>query len=258
MTLPIFLGLLPQEQGLPGWLIQALLVFFFLVLPVVRGIRETIAKRKELAGELERRRRAGPEREAEPDPEALDLEEARRRFEAMLRGEHATPPATQAAPPPPPVPRPTLADSPAPRELAGRLSDLPPAPDENEAEAAVSPEAADADHFVVDEESSAAEENERRLREERASRGDYLRREREQSVSRRTTVTADGQTSFGAPTPAATIQRATRPEVLFAGGADPASRRAALRRAIVAAEVLGSPAAIRDPEHGPLGLRRTA
>jgi len=242
------------EDTIPGWIIKAALIFFFIGLPILRGIKETLAKKKEFAEQRRQARDLG----SAPAGEVEDLDEAKRRFEALLRGEEPAPRAAPTPPPPPPVPRPTMAEAPPPAQLAGRLSDLPDAPSEDEAEAAATRETADTEHFVVDEETKAREELDRRLRDERDSRTEFLRRERESGAGRRLNVAADEMTSLGAPTAAATIQRAQRPEVLFTALADAKARRAALRRAIIASEVLGAPAALRGPDSGPAGLRQSA
>ncbi len=254
MILTAFLPVLLAEQGLPGWLIQALLVFFFIGLPILRSIRETLKKKKELD---QRRRDSGAGDAAEVDP-AAQMEEARRRWEALLRGEESAAPVRPAAQmaPPPPIPRPTMAEAASPAQLAGQLSDFKPSPTEDEVEAANDETTADPEHFIPDEETRAREENDRRLRDEREARTAFLQRERETGAGRRANVTSDPMTSLGAPTAAATIQRAARPNVLFGESANAATRRAALRRAILAAEVLGPPVALRDPATGPVGLRR--
>lgn len=253
MTSIAILDLLLAEPALPGWLIQALLVFFFIVLPIIRSIRESLAKKKEFE-----QRRSGASPDAPPEPDiAAEVEEARRRWRELVSGEAPAAPVAQAAPPPP-IPRPTMAEAAPPAQLAGQLSDFRPTPTEDEVEAANDEATADAEHFIPDEETRAREENERRLREEREARSEFLRRERESGAGRRAGVASDPMTSLGAPTAAAEIQRKRRPDVLFGETADPAARRAALRRAIVAAEVLGTPAALRDPATGPVGLRRSA
>jgi len=241
------------EESFPGWIIKAVLIFMFIGLPILRGIKETLAKKKELTEQ----RRQARDQGGFPAGEVEDLGEARRRFEALLRGEE--PPArTTTVAPPPPMSRHVAAEATPPTQLAGRLSDLSEAPSEEEAEAAATEETADAEHFVVDEETKAREELDRRLRDERDSRTEFLKRERESGAGRRVNVAADEMTSLGAPTAAATIQRAQRPEVIFTALADAKARRTALRRAIIASEVLGAPAALRGPDAGPAGLRQSA
>lgn len=245
-------GIALAEPTLPSWLIQALLVFFFLVLPIVRGIRESLAKKRE----FERRRDTAPlPSGGEPDV-AAQVDEARRRWEALLRGEETKP---APAPPPPPVvaARPTAAEA-VPPPLGGALSDFAPAPSEDQVEAANDEETADAEHFIPDEETRAREENDRRLRDEREARAAFLQRERESGAGRRAGVAADPMTSLGAPTAAAVVERARRANPLGIDLATPERRRASLRRAILANEVLGAPIALRDPASGPPGLRRSA
>jgi hypothetical protein len=244
--------LIADGDDVLGWIFKALIVLFFIGLPIVRSIREAIAKQKEMT-----QRRADAPLGSETDPRA-QMAEARRRWEALVRGEEA-PAVPRAAPPAPaPVARPTAAEASSSRPLSGPLSDLRPAPTEDEVEAANDESTADSEHFVPDEEAQAREENDRRLREERESRSAFLQRERESGAGRRANVAADAMTSLGAPTAAARIERAVRPQVLFGDLDSALVRKAALRRAIVAAEVLGPPVALRDPATGPVGMRRPA
>lgn len=257
MTIDAFLPFALADNGIPGWVIQAVLVFFFIGLPILRSIREAAVKRRE----LERRRaelRDGPSRSTGADPMAEStpdpmeqMDEARRRFEALLRGEEPA-----SAPPPAPVLVRESASEPVPQaRLAGRLSELRPAPNENDAERGDDPDSADPEHFIEDEELRSRDEIDRRLRVERDERSDFLRRERESGIGRRSGVAADPMTSLGAPTAAATIERAVRPDALFATDANAVDRRAAMRRAFIAAEILGAPTALRDGGSGPAGLR---
>jgi hypothetical protein len=178
------------------------------------------------------------------------MEDARRRFEALLRGE-APEPVIARDPP-------STASANAPEaRLAGRLTDMTPVPNEDDVESSSNPETADPEHFIPDEEERSREEIDRRIRVERESRTEFLRRERLSGAGRRASVAADPMTSLGAPTAAAKIQRAVRPDVLFPDGASAAVRVAAMRRAVLAAEVLGQPCALRDPAAGPVGLRRS-
>ncbi len=254
MLLPFALA----DNGLPGWVIQAVLVFFFIGLPILRSIREASVKRRELErrrGELSGEPRGAPDADPMADSAADPMEqmdEARRRFEALLRGEEP------ASAPPPTVPVPVRESRPEPvpqARLAGRLSDLKPAPNENDAERGDDPDSADPEHFIEDEELRSREEIDRRIRVEREARSDFLRREREGGIGRRTGIAADPMTSLGAPTAAATIQRAVRPDALFEPDANAVDRQAAMRRAFIAAEILGAPTALRDGGSGPPGLR---
>lgn len=261
MTSFVFLPFAIADNGFPGWIIQALLVFFFIGLPILRSIREAAGKRRE----LERRRaettaettaepRGVPSAEAytdsAPDP-VEQMEEARRRFEALLRGEEP-----RSASPTVSIPvreaRPELVPQ---ARLGGRLSELRPAPNENDAERGDDPDTADPEHFIEDEELRSREEIDRRLRVERDARSDFLRRERENGIGRRSGVASDPMTSLGAPTAAATIHRTVRPDALFGPDASAADRQAAMRRAFVASEILGAPTALRDAGSGPASLR---
>jgi len=254
VILTALLPVLLADQGLPGWLIQALLVFFFIGLPILRSIREMMQKKKELE---QRRGESVPGDAAEVDP-AAQMEEARRRFEALLRGETVASPVAEVPPPVPVMQRPKMADTAMPGSRSGDLSGMSPAPSEDQVESANDVATADPEHFIPDEEERAREAHDRRLREEREARTAFLQRERETGAGRRANVTSDPMTSLGAPTAAATIQRAARPDIFFGEYDNSAARRAGLRRAILAAEVLGAPVALRDPATGPVGMRRPA
>ncbi len=251
--------LLLAEPGIPTWLIQAFLVFLFVVLPIVRGVRESMAKKRE----LEQRRLDRVDPEQAPDaPDAMD--EARRRWESLLRGEEVSAPPARSAPPPPPIPRPTAASAPpVPMQapLVGRLSDMKPAPSENETEEADDEATADPEHWIPDEEQSAREANVQRLKVERGERSDFLRREREGGASRRANVAPDLLTSLGGVAAVTEVAVHWRPDMPFAELGDPRARRAALKRAVVMSEVLGTPAgliAMGTGAAGPVALRQTS
>jgi hypothetical protein len=247
------------EPGIPTWLIQAFLVFIFVVLPLVRGVRESLAKKRE----LEQRRLDRVDPAQSPDgsdaPDAMD--EARRRWEALMRGEEVSAPP---APPPPPIPRPTAASIPhasAAPPLVGQLSDMAPAPSENETEEADDEATADPEHGIPDEETLAREANARRLRVERGERSDFLRREREGGAGRRANVAPDALTSLGGEAAVTVRPARARAELPFAGLGDPRERRTALRRALVMSEVLGTPLGLTETgttASGPVGLRPTS
>ncbi len=251
MTFDVLLPFALAERSIPGWIIQAVLVFLFIGLPILRSIRESAAKKRALDRDRPSREpRSSPASGESADDPPDDMQEARRRFEALLRGE-----APDSAPRIPP-PRARVAEAPVPEAaLAGRLTDMRPAPNEDDTEAGDDPETADPEHFIPDEELRSREEIDRRIRVEREARADFLARERAGSVGRRTSVAAETMTSIGAPTAAATIERAVRPDALFEPDANANDRRAAMRRAFIAAEILGAPTALRDGGTGPASLR---
>jgi hypothetical protein len=246
---PIVLAELPR--GLVEFLLQAFLVTVFIVLPIVRGIRESLAKKREL--ELKRT-------PADEAGEGAALDEARRRWEALLRGEAVAEPEPEPERPaaaPPPLPRARASDAPAQPQLAGRISPLPDVPSEAEAEAAESPATADSEHYVPDEAETALRENDRRLLEERARREEFLRFERDETARPRESIAPAALTTLADQAQAPRGASAARSVLQEALGAAP-DRRAALRRAVVFAEVLGPPVSLRDPDSGPVSLRRTA
>jgi len=251
--------LLLADPGIPTWLIQAFLVFLFVVLPIVRGVRESMAKKREL--EQRRLDRVDPT----PEPDGPDaMEEARGRWEALMRGEEVSAPPARAVPPPPPIPRPTAATAapvPTSAPFGGRPSDLTPAPSENETEKANDEATADPEHWIADEEQSAREGNVQRLKVERGERSEFLRREREGGAGRRANVAPDVLTSLGGAAAVTDMPTLWRPDMPFAELGDPRARRAALRKAVVLSEVLSTPAgltAMGIGAAGPVALRQTS
>ncbi|MBL8857208.1 MAG: hypothetical protein JNL28_01710 [Planctomycetes bacterium] len=199
-------------------------VFFFIV-PILKAIKESAEKKRKQAGQASVPQ--AEEREAESD--------GRRMWEELLRGETT---ASVLPPPVPPAPPATAsfegaeqaADAPS---LAGRLSDFADAGDENALES----------ESAVDQERRAVEINDEMLRVEMLRRSDFLARERESAA--RKTVAPDGISTFTetAPGLAAVSRGASARQSLFVPGE---SRRSALRRAIIAREILGQPLALRS------------
>ncbi len=219
-----------DPQAIVDWVLGHLgpifIAIVFFVLPILRGLKEQAAKKKE----LEARGETPPAREEPSD--------GRKAWEALLRGEE---PGT---PPPPPVVvrAPTLEPPPLVRpvegserqatlagELTGKLSDFAPTPTEEDEETS------------LDEEGLANELNERLLREEMQRRADFLAREKasaaRQSVAPEALVTIEASEA---------VVKGAFPgsarNLLLPAGVD---RRSALRRALVAREVLGPPLALR-------------
>jgi hypothetical protein len=247
-----------------GDFIKFVVFFFVVVLPILRTIHEAVKTRNE-----ESRRRAesaAPATEVEEDIDA-DGDEARRAFEALMRGEDPA-----RAPEPPPIPAPAPAVEAVSRRVErGRAGDLHREARESEqstevaqrrelrgAEARSSEGESYEEELETsgvpqpDEEELAMAEHRRRLEEERARREAFLRVEREPASGRRATVSAAAMTSFEhdakhaepAPRRPARAERATK---LLGTRAD-------LRRAVLAAEVLGRPSALRERGEGPVGL----
>jgi hypothetical protein len=230
--------------NLSEWIGPAFVAFFFFVVPIVRAMRESKEKQKQLAQKREQASVSGggaaPEKGAPAD---WDAEQARRKWEALLRGEEIEPgPYTPAAKPevvraPPPV------EASEPATLVGSLSSLEPAPSEDEQESS------------FDEERMSQIDNETLAREEKKRRDDFLFAEREGAPVRADVAPALPPERPSEPVLVAADAR--RRESLFGPGARPGSR-SALRRAILASEVLGRPVGLRDgsDEAGPIAARR--
>ncbi len=250
----LLLVLQKPDKNLVEFLVQAFLVFIFIVLPIVRGIRESIAKKRE-----NERKRAGLAGAGEPDDEERERQAARERWEALLRGEQPAEAEAPSAPPPLPVPTPVqrerASDSLADPMLAADAPVLAPAPVESATEAADDPRSADPEHFIPDEEEVALAENARRLDEERRRREAAIRGRAGAGGTRDSVVPAARIALRPDAQPAAVVTRRAPSAVheMLPAGAD---RLAALRRAVVLAEVLAEPAALRGPDAGPVGLRR--
>lgn len=214
----------------------AIVAIFFFILPIIRAIKESKQKQRE----AQARRPEAPIDEPRPDETS-----AREKWDELMRGEATrTAEPVSRIPAPPPLPR-VSAPSSLESELGGPLSDLPAQVSEAEMERS------------FDEERAALEENERALRTERERREGFLRREREGAEKPRAGVEPVQLSTIelsdtGAVASAEALRRR---ELLGLGSGD---RRAALRRALVGAEVLGRPVALRTggEEIGPLALRR--
>lgn len=216
-------------------------IFVFLVLPVIRSIREA---RRQAA---EKQAKGSAPQEAEPEaPTELD---GRQAWEALLRGETA-----EAPPPaPPPVPSPTsVGESRVPKPVP--LFDLQQH----------APKMASADNLEL----------ERRSDEEGVAEAEITRREREAVLSEHEGGRLEREAEHfeedfarrqRTATSALSVEPATA-DAAPAGGAQlstaaafhPAAvrrkrwaRRADVRAAFVASEVLGAPLALRRESHLP-------
>lgn len=208
-----------------------LVVFFFFIVPIIRTIRESRAQK-----------RAAKDR-GEPVGDPATGDDARKAWDDLMRGDA---PTTSAPPVPPPIVTAGRIEPVEPIEpgartapLAGRLSDLAPVPTEDEEEA------------TLDEEASARETNERALREEFERRAAFLRKERE-SAARKTVAPLDMSTL------APQVEEPAPPARVSSSGLAPGSSRADWRRALIAAELLGRPVALREAGDGigPISLRQ--
>ncbi|MEY2807787.1 MAG: hypothetical protein RIR65_2204 [Planctomycetota bacterium] len=250
-----------------GDFIKFVVFFFVVVLPILRTIHEAVKTRQ---AESRRRAESGaPATEVEEGGDAdADGDEARRAFEALMRGED---PARAPAPPPIPAAAPAV-EVVSRRVERGRAGDLHREARESElpgqieerletrGDEARSSEGESYEEELEarglaqpDEEELAAAENRRRIDEERSRREAFLRAERESAAGRRVTVGSAAMTSFEldkkpVETAATRPARAERATKLLGTRAD-------LRRAVLAAEVLGRPSALREPGEGPVGLR---
>ncbi len=204
-------------------IINGLVVFVFIGLPIVKSILES---RKQ---EKEKQRRASVETEAPPVEER-----ARPTWEELLRGEVESPPAV-----PPPIP--PSAQSPVSRvPSTGSLVDL-----ESSAPPMLSEENLESEG-ASDEEAIAQEAIERREREELARQQEIVRRQREAASSMRESVepvyTAGVDLAAARPAPAL-ARAASRSRI----------PRTELARGVVMAEILGAPVGL-----DPLGERRAS
>jgi hypothetical protein len=246
-------ALLQRGDGSLGRLITILTVVFIVVVPLIKAVREALAKARELA-------------EKSPDTFGRDSE-ARKRFEALLRGEELP-----DAPPPPRSP-PRAAAPPVIKEARERaVQDVaearrPPAKkplvvlDEIPARPLSGPE------LEAREGASEPEIAADRTRRER----DELERQRVAAlqpaqIAREEYAASSSQREEVAPTPVAVFDaalaasepagRASAAARRWLGAAADTDRRGALRRALVMNEVLGRPLGLRDGARPAGGLER--
>lgn len=247
-----------------GDLVKFAVFFFVVVLPILRTIHEAVKARRAEADARDARGGGAIEVEEEVDEE----DAARRAWEALMRGE--SPAQAAPAPPPPPPAAPEAVSRRVERGRAGDLGrealDTEPAAEleeryETRGDEAVSSEGESYEREIaargeeqLDEEAIAVAENQRRIDDERARREAFLRSERESAAGRRESVAADAMTSFDLerktkqdPSAAVVPARTARPRAL--------RTRDDLRRGVLAAEILGRPAALRERADGPVGLR---
>jgi hypothetical protein len=213
----------------------AFVALFFFILPILRAIKEA----KEKQREAEARRTQAPSEEKSEEEKAQEM------WADLLRGEAPAPPPPPPPPPPPRAVPQTLPTPEAPAPLAPSIEVFSGSPTEAEMES------------TFDEARAAQDQNDAALRDERARREGFLRREREGAETPRASVEPSDMTSFDvsvSQTADGRAQEKRRRDLLGLA----TNRRAALQRALVGAEVLGRPVALRtgSEEIGPLALRR--
>ena len=230
-------------SGMADLLIKGLLVFFFIVVPIIRSVRE--ARRKQREAQARRAEAPGGDEDAE--------KAAKQRWEELLRGEAAAP-----APAPMPVPVSKRADVADPAVLAEIEEEAGP---DEESEPALSKSLTMLPNASVESAPPAAAS--RTFAEERIERRAAETRRRE-SFERPNVEAPTQESARAAMAPMAAFDEVERGRVLRQAGhrtellGHGGNRRAALQRAIVAMEVLGRPVGMRSgsEELGPLALRR--
>jgi hypothetical protein len=251
MSVHLFLA----AAGFSDWIGPALVAVFFFVLPILRSIREAREKQEQ----AERRAREGlPPVATTRAPVETDMDEARRKWEALLRGEEVDVPA--------PTPVPLAAEPEAPRYPSGanapaanRPADLTTPFDTSrnpETLTSLEPVLSDTGPATTFDEARLAQvEEEDRARGDKKRSDDLLFAEREGDAVRADVAQWIGSSPSKQPAPAS-VDLTRRRNVLGAGPG--LSTRAGLRRAILASEVLGRPVGMRDgsDEAGPVGMRR--
>lgn len=198
-----------------GDLVKFAVFFFVVVLPILRTIMEAVKARQ---AEVARRAEQGTSTEVEAD--STDDDAARRAWEALMRGEEPVREVAEAAPPPiPPV------VAPVSRRVEARSLEAPSTEMASSEGESYEEQLETTGEVQLDEEEAAAAYNQRLLDEER------LRREAE--LSRRVaSVEAERP-------PLDTVRRVQkRPQLL--------GTREELRRAVLSAEILGRPVALRE------------
>jgi hypothetical protein len=238
-------------SGFGDWIGPAIVAVFFFILPIVRSIREA----KEKQAQAERRARDGTPAPVARAPAETDMDEARRKWEALLRGD-------EVESPPKPAPAPRTSDEARryPAAATGQATAEMPAPfDETrnpETLTSLEPVLSDAGPATTFDEARLAQvEDEARVRDDKQRKDDLVFAQRESENVRSDVAQWIGTSPSNQPAPPASDL--SRRRNIFGGGAGLASR-AGLRRAILASEVFGRPVGMRDgsDEAGPASLRR--
>lgn len=232
MILPLLLQRAPESD--PGSLLEGLFKFLifavFFGLPILRSVLE--ARKKARARDAQ-----APSEGADAEEERrAQAAEARRRWEALLRGE--SPEGAPAAPAP-------AAPPPLPASRTEREGDRAPPPLVLFDTSGTSEEELEAEG-AGDEERRAREELDRRLREERSRREILTERPaREEALTMSQVAPPAGgfELAVQEPSAAETVQRRRYSR----GGTGGGYRLGDLRRAVIASEILGPPVSSRGP-----------
>jgi hypothetical protein len=254
------------------WIGPAFVAIFFFILPILRAMKEAKEKQRQMA-----ERQGGTGTQAESAREA-----AKRKWEELLRGEEGE--AGPYAPPtmagaetehaPPPSLRPSVPHQPAepvPQPLfEGSLSPFEPVASEEQVERSYDEgrsleQGRSLEDGRFDEEKSAHDAHEEALRAERRRRAEFLAAERGDALARADVASALAPSMGAGMAPQRMSELSIAPpaaaaparETTVGAGAGFGSR-SALRRAILASEILGKPVGLRDGSEatGPLGARR--
>ena len=202
-----------------GDLVKFAVFFFVVVLPIVRTIMEAVKARQ---AEAARREEQGTSAGAEPESAGdADEDAARRAWEALMRGEEPVREVNEAPPPPAP---PMVA--PVSRRVEARSVEGPSSEGVSSEGESYEEQLEAKGEEQLDEEEAALVFNQRLLDEERARR--------EAELTRRVA----GVQAERPPLDVAARRTQARPQLL--------GSREELRRAVLSAEILGRPVALRD------------
>jgi len=202
-----------------GDLVKFAVFFFVVVLPIVRTIMEAVKARQ---AEAARREEQGTSAGAEPESAGdADEDAARRAWEALMRGEEPVREVNEAPPPPAP---PMV--TPVSRRVEARSVEGPSSEGASSEGESYEEQLEAKGEEQLDEEEAALVFNQRLLDEERARREAELTR-------RVASVQAERP-----PLDVAVRRTQARPQLL--------GSREELRRAVLSAEILGRPVALRD------------
>jgi len=202
-----------------GDLVKFAVFFFVVVLPIVRTIMEAVKARQ---AEAARREEQGTSAGAEPESAGdADEDAARRAWEALMRGEEPVREVNEAPTPPAP---PMVA--PVSRRVEARSVEGPSSEGVSSEGESYEEQLEAKGEEQLDEEEAALVFNQRLLDEERARR--------EAELTRRVA----GVQAERPPLDVAARRTQARPQLL--------GSREELRRAVLSAEILGRPVALRD------------
>ena len=207
-----------------GDLVKFAVFFFVVVLPIVRTIMEAVKARQ---AEAARRGEQGTSAGAEPESAGdADEDAARRAWEALMRGEEPVREVNEAPPPPAPPMVAPVSRRVEVRSVEARSVEGPSSEGASSEGESYEEQLEAKGEEQLDEEEAALVFNQRLLDEERARREAELTR-------RVASVPAERP-----PLDVAARRTQVRPQLL--------GSREELRRAVLSAEILGRPVALRD------------